>query len=208
MSFSSGMSGSAKSGFDKWTSSLHFYDYDDPEPKVSQINCRDVATFKFPKLEQQVVELFGLLHPLQSWRSFFHEYIVIRTDKNELWSFEKNQEGIFLQRETESEAKNCLKHLHGKKRSSFYTIKWNTKSFGLVVSVQDILNWIMNTGELSKRYNLLEDNCQHFAARLKDAILEMYSSNFKIAVDKWRKQKLMAPNEICQLALLSGYPPS
>jgi hypothetical protein len=120
--------------------------------------------------------MFRMMHPLlpgqseKSWRLFHHAYIIIRTDENELWSLEKNQQGIFVERETETKAKYCPKHLNGKKRSCLYTINWSTSCVFGSFSVQDILNWIINTGELCKRYDLLEGSCQHFAARIKDAI--------------------------------------
>jgi hypothetical protein len=173
------MSGSSKSGNSKWTSSLHFYDYDDPEPKVLKLNCLDVATYKFPKQRQDIVEMFYMIHPLTpfqlSWRLFHHAYIVVRTEENEQWSFEKNQEAILVQHE--ANPKYCRKHLYGNSRSWIYTIAWNKELVDSGVSVQDIIDWIISTDEVFKPYHLLEDNCQDFAARVTKAIISFDRSN-------------------------------
>jgi hypothetical protein len=157
----------------KWTSSLHFYDYDDPEPKMSKLNRLDVAIFKFPQQRQNIVEIFRMIHPLTpfqiTWGLFHHAYIFVRTEETEQWSFEKNQEAILVQHETNP--KYCLKHLYGNCRSCIYTIEWNKKWVNSGVSVQDVFDWTISTDEVFKPYHLLEDNCQDFATRITDAII-------------------------------------
>jgi hypothetical protein len=168
------MSGSSRSKWSEWSSCLYFYNYDQqPKPKVVQMNKRKMKRFRFPKRQQKVVQIYRFIHPLLSsqlsWRIWHHAYIVIRTDKNELWSFEKNGKGVLVQRETE--ANYCLKLLHGKWRSWICTLKsFASCVISAGVSVEDILEWIVKNGELDKAYDLLGDNCQDFADRITEFI--------------------------------------
>jgi hypothetical protein len=168
------MSRSSRSVGGEWTYCLEFYNYDEqPKPQVVRLKNSELTTYeKFLNSEQQIVEIFRLVHPLHysqlTWDHMHHAYIVMRTAQDEVWSFEKNQEGLVVQRETN--VKYCIKYLHGNRRSWLYTLRQTAKCVDSGVTVQDILKWILKNNELNKSYDLLSENCQYFADRIMHAI--------------------------------------
>jgi hypothetical protein len=166
---------SSRSVGGKWTYCLEFYNYDEqPNPKILRLKKSDLTTYEeFLNSEQQIVEIYRLIHPLHwsqlSWNHMHHAFIVMRTAQDEVWSFEKNQEGLVVQREFYA-YEYCVKYLHGNRRTWFYTVQEKAKCVYSGVTVQDVLKWILKNDELNKSYDLLSDNCQHFADRITHAI--------------------------------------
>jgi hypothetical protein len=169
-----------------WKHHLEFYDYDEqPKPEVVLLRSFDLTKlpkydykYIFPNSKQQVVEIKRYIHPLNinqtSWNFFHHAYIVMRTGLDE-WSFEKNQEGLVVQRGTKF--KCCVEYLHGNQRSRIYNYSQRATFVNSGVTVQDLLEWIVDNGELDKPYDVLSDNCQYFADRIMKAIVEFKRLN-------------------------------
>jgi hypothetical protein len=166
-----------------WKHHLEFYDYDEqPKPKVVRLKSSALTTLlesdTFPNSKQQVVEILHFIHPLNinqiSWNFLHHAYIVMRTGQDE-WSFEKNQEGLVVQRG--SKYRYCVERLHGNQRSNIYNYSKRATFVNSGVTVQDVLEWIVDNGELDKPYDVLSDNCQYFANRIMEAIVEFKRLN-------------------------------
>jgi hypothetical protein len=161
-----------------WSSRLEFYNYDEqPKPKIVRLRSSELTIYeKFPNSKKQVVEICRFIHPLHffqsplplSWYQIHHAYIVMRTGHDEVWSFEKNQDGLAVQRGTKW---SCVWRIHGNRRTWMFPYPIQRMRVKPGVTVQDVLKWIFDNGELNKPYNLLSDNCQCFANRIMKAIV-------------------------------------
>ena len=162
MMMSGSISGS-KGG--KWTSQLRTYFYtENGKIEVNRYslqkcvedlhritNCEEIqyiGSYRCPLVENIEENLFA-----------YHQFLVIKTT-NWYWSIGKDSEKILLQR---SKAKNCVEKC--KEGQARYTpVKMIVEIEGRG-SMRDLIKFICEN-ELDKTYDLLSDNCQHFAERL------------------------------------------
>ena len=149
----------------EWTSELYTYFFEENcEIEVNRYSLQKcvqdlhwiTTSEEIKKIDSYRCSLFGNgeENPLA-----YHQFLVIKTT-NWYWSIEKDSEKILLQR---SKTKDCVENF--KEGQARYTpVKVMVESEGKG-SMIDVIKFICET-ELGKEYNLLDDNCQHFAGRI------------------------------------------
>ena len=94
----------------------------------------------------------------------FHAYTVLKTNQW-YWSFEKNREGLTVQRAKNFEA--VAKRYRQKERTSM-------DSFGLQLIKEDkgektmnqLVDYLYDENELNQTYNWVSSNCKNFASKI------------------------------------------
>jgi len=103
--------------------------------------------------------------------NFFHVIILLKTD-NWYWTIEKNDAGIVLQRS--KTVNHVTDYIAGQRRDKPAIEANSSRCYG---KVKDLLEWLVRTGELHKPYDLLNENCVHFAYRVMSFVMELSSWN-------------------------------
>ena len=160
---------------DKWSSTLHFIDYYGDESA-----CRRVATldeddlldhFRHFGTREKLLNVEICKHRLTGATGLFgdwHEFLVIEST-NFWWSFEKQNYALVVQRSKKiSKVKDQLNGedrptpINGEGRSADVESKRE--------SIYNIMEWIIERGELDRTYHITKSNCQFFASVLFEAI--------------------------------------
>jgi len=94
---------------------------------------------------------------------FYHAFVVLKTAQW-WWSVEKNEKGIFIQRSRKIDY--VKDRFHGKLRPGTPVPLCTDKGR---VKMDDVIKWIYVNDELEKKFNMLSDNCKHFASRMFDS---------------------------------------
>ena len=116
---------------------------------------------------EMIKKIFVHKVSLYKWQStnfiMYHAFVVIQTDKW-WWSIEKNTEGITIQR---SRKKKFVQDIYrGIKRAS--QCKLIKEHQGNGKGINAVHNWLYQSDQLNKKYNLRKNNCKHFADELFD----------------------------------------
>lgn len=162
MMMSGSISGS-KGG--KWTSQLCTYFYtENGKIEVNRYSQQKCVEDLHRITNSEEIQYIGsyrcpLAENIEENQFAYHQFLVIKTT-NWYWSIGKDSEKILLQR---SKAKNCVEKC--KEGQARYTpVKMIVEIEGRG-SMRDLIKFICEN-ELDKTYDLLSDNCQHFAERL------------------------------------------
>lgn len=158
---------SASLGIHVWTETLYFHP--EADKKVKTFSHEKLKSeFKLQIEANEVMEkIWVYTHKLFQAQLtealLFHAFVVIKTRK--WWySIEKDQEGIIIQRSTDKEAVLKLK---GEERTAAPTPGSEAEGTGKF-KMADLVDWLYTKCELSKKYDLLLSNCQHFSKRVFD----------------------------------------
>ncbi|CAJ0570891.1 unnamed protein product, partial [Mesorhabditis spiculigera] len=153
----------------QWTSCLHFYTGDGEWKPLQEHEI--IAYFRdeldageefivFSEIRKYNVGcwLFGLC-------GYWHEYTLVKTT-NWHWSFEKMEQGIFVQRSKSRDQVRC--YFGGKRRKPDRTEgRSSLVSFG--ENILDVVGWIIDRNELRNAYRSIVSS-HHFASLLYEAI--------------------------------------
>ncbi|CAL2027694.1 unnamed protein product [Caenorhabditis brenneri] len=155
----------------KWTRRLHFWNGNEwKKYSADQLieffeneldGKKEVITFA-------EIRMYSLVEPLVTPRyGIWHEYTLLKTT-NWWWSFEKNMEGIYVQR---SKNKDDVQKKFGTedRRKDFPLAEPSRVSYG--ENIVHVAKWIIKRQELDNTYHLLKRNCQVFAALLYELIV-------------------------------------
>ena len=121
----------------------HLIDVSEPIKKI--------WVYKHPLSESQLTQVM-----------FNHQFVVFET-RDWWWSIEKNQQGIFLQRSMWLEW--VKDHFIREARNKSMEVMSSDKG---TKCMNDLLKFLEQNKELYKTYDLLRENCQHFAKRIFD----------------------------------------
>ena len=149
----------------KWTSQLCTYFYtENGKIEVNRYSQQKCVEDLHRITNSEEIQYIGsyrcpLAENIEENQFAYHQFLVIKTT-NWYWSIGKDSEKILLQR---SKAKNCVEKC--KEGQARYTpVKMIVEIEGRG-SMRDLIKFICEN-ELDKTYDLLSDNCQHFAERL------------------------------------------
>ena len=149
----------------KWTSQLRTYFYtENGKIEVNRYSLQKCVEDLHRITNSEEIQYIGsyrcpLAENIEENQFAYHQFLVIKTT-NWYWSIGKDSEKILLQR---SKAKNCVEKC--KEGQARYTpVKMIVEIEGRG-SMRDLIKFICEN-ELDKTYDLLSDNCQHFAERL------------------------------------------
>ena len=95
----------------------------------------------------------------------YHMFIIFKT-KSWFWSIEKNTLGIAIQRSKSLCAvRDTFRRYKGKSG-----IQCLEKDMAGNVNVGDLINWLLQEGELNNKYVFAGSNCHHFGRKVYDFI--------------------------------------
>ncbi|XP_052769624.1 uncharacterized protein LOC128209582 isoform X1 [Mya arenaria] len=147
-----------------WKGHLAYYDYQTKTEK----QFKKVPKLKGELDKEEIVRVYKCFHPMAiTLDKAFHEYVIFRAKKNGtvfFHSIEKNSEEIVWQRSKDS--KDVLYRLKNVARPSG---KVSEKS-DVEGDIHDLIDWLENESQITRKYNVLYDNCQHFAASVYGAV--------------------------------------
>ena len=175
------MSSSSKGNSnEEWTNQIFFdHEADVPKERGYEISDEDLIQ-KMNDLiegEENIIRVFVCNCPIWGWQLtnmlFSHEFVVLETTKW-WWSIEKNTEGITIQR-----SKNP-KYVRDRYRQENRPWPIHEKKVQRGKNnMKNLIRFLYEKDELHRRYNLLYNNCQHFAERIYN---EIKSEDFFINV--------------------------
>ncbi|XP_052769172.1 keratin, type I cytoskeletal 10-like [Mya arenaria] len=148
----------------KWKNQLAYYDYETDKGRTYD----EVRKLKDKLDDEDIVKVYKMNHPLlyeqQPTRDVFrHDYVILKTE-DWFYSIEKNTEELVWQR---SESREDVKYkLKGKKRVSDRSVVQCSEKDDGERHIFKLIDWLHANGEIHKEYDLLNSNCQHFAARV------------------------------------------
>ena len=155
----------------EWTNKIYFdSEADKPCSKNYAITDKELRKQMKMLIEQdeKIFNVYAYRNPIWGWQltNFFmsHWFIVFETEKW-WWSLEKNTEGITIQRSEEQEF--VLNRYRREKRPE-PIVKIDSDKGNR--NMNNLVEFLYRKDELYRKYNLYDDNCQHFAKRIFDEI--------------------------------------
>ncbi|KAK4011324.1 hypothetical protein OUZ56_020440 [Daphnia magna] len=133
---------------------------------------------KLPNLidaNEKIQNAYIYSNPLYKWQpingKFYHAIILIQT-LNWWLSFEKNTEGIAIQRSKDIES---VRDMYQRKKRTTGLTPWTRirkikTTQGNNITINELINYIWRKDILNKDYHVLDANCQDFAAMVFDRI--------------------------------------
>ncbi|KAE9546932.1 hypothetical protein FO519_009856, partial [Halicephalobus sp. NKZ332] len=134
-----------------WTDNLVFIDYEDHKPTKTTLNEEKLLN-DFEKLkanEEEILKAKIWKYPLWKLQVIFgglwHEYTVVKST-NWYWSFEKQMDGIYVQRSRE--ITDVKDKLNGKDRSALIRPEGRSNDdINYKENIYNVIEWIINNGE-------------------------------------------------------------
>lgn len=151
-----------------------FIDYDEDTPNETTLNEVQLLNY-FEGLKTKKEEILTAriwkhaLKYLSGLVGDWHEFTVVEST-NWYWSFEKQMDAIYVQRS--KKLADVKYKINGSDRCN--TVKPEGRfnnNVGYKENIHNIIQWIINRGELSNTYHITESNCHFFASLLYEAIV-------------------------------------
>ncbi|CAB3401595.1 unnamed protein product [Caenorhabditis bovis] len=159
----------------EWTPTIRFISYDEngDVTRTPPIEADDLLEFfdeqgaSAEVIVKAKIWKHQLFDVFPAWFGLWHEYIVVETT-NWFWSFEKFSCSLFVQRSRRLD--DVLRRIAGKSRKPERPEgRWDDDvRFG--ETIQNVIEWILNTGKLETNYDTFKSNCHFFASLLYEAI--------------------------------------
>ncbi|XP_052769138.1 uncharacterized protein LOC128209233 [Mya arenaria] len=150
-----------------WQGHLSYYDYQTKTEK----QFKKVSKLKDELDKEGIVHVYKCFHPLAyPMGKVLHGYVIFGANKNGtifFHSIEKNQEDLVWQRSHIWE--DVIYRLKNEDRPSGQVSK---ESDVVVGDIYDLIDWLDNETQITRKYNVLFDNCQHFAKSVYEVVFQ------------------------------------
>ena len=130
-----------------------------------------IEAYKKPLSKLQVTQML-----------LYHEFIVIKTQGGWWWSIEKNREEIAVQR---SRQKEIVKETYQQEKRETPIQLIKERHLLTQPKLSNLNDWIWETDQTKKTYNLFTKNCQVFAEGLYEAFTmfeDLYALKLKYSI--------------------------
>ena len=163
MAFSEKMG--AKTG-QNWEGQVNFFDSSSSALNIIRDDSLRKVMSKLVDTSEEIMRIWVYKCPLSSWQVtqllFNHQFVVFQTP-DWWWSIEKDDRRILIQK---SKSFSCVRD-----RVNNEPRKKNVTQMGCDEghkTIKDLIRFLYETNELYIKYDLLNNNCQDFAARIFD----------------------------------------
>jgi len=168
---------------DEWVNLLFWHpDPDDPDESKGYQDGQDGLEefledfewkFKFKASEEFVKTIYRFATPLAGVLSWLatHDYVVFETNKNRFFLFSKGASLIEIRWSDDIEELHESQIQDPEAKRQKPTSHQTT--IGCKYTIAHIVKWIFNTGEITRGYDVLADNCKDFTRRLSWAMFQM-----------------------------------
>ena len=99
----------------------------------------------------------------------WHEYTIVEST-NWYWSFEKKADAIYVQR-SKNEADVINKCVGEERNKPIWPEGRSNDNVQYEEKIYNIIEWIINRGEIGNTYHFTKRNCHYFASLLYEAIV-------------------------------------